>query len=152
MIAPKVGTPVLIVRREAHSVQPEAGIIAFMHNDRMVNVAGFNANGAPFNMTSLTLVQDGVAPELGDYTYFASDSAPVRAAPPPPIVAPVEPAMPAVAQPALTPTPWPAHIPPPTPFDAAAEPEPSHPPFGAGGPLGPMPPESPPPEPTHVGP
>jgi hypothetical protein len=101
MTNPKVGTPVLIVRRETHSVQHEAGLIAFVHNDKMVNVAGFNANGAPFNMTSLTLVQDSVAPDLGDYAYFASAAAPVKAVPPPlkvvpPVVAHAAPVMSAV--------------------------------------------------------
>jgi hypothetical protein len=70
MITPTIGRVVLIRRKEAHSVQPEAGIVAFVHNDRLINVAGFNANGAPFSMTSLLLVQDEEMPEEGDCAYW----------------------------------------------------------------------------------
>ncbi|SNB69412.1 hypothetical protein SAMN06265338_103214 [Rhodoblastus acidophilus] len=41
--------------------QPLAAIVSTVWNDRMVNIAGFDANGMPFNRTSVTLVQEGDA-------------------------------------------------------------------------------------------
>lgn len=59
MITPTIGR-VIWVFRPGDSVdvkQPEVGFITYIHSDRCINVAGFNANGTPFSLTSLTLVQ-----------------------------------------------------------------------------------------------
>lgn len=37
--------------------QPQAAIVAFVHSDRMVNLAVFGQNGNTFPMTSVTLRQ-----------------------------------------------------------------------------------------------
>jgi hypothetical protein len=50
------------------SDQPLAALVTVVWGDRMVNIAGFDANGIPFNRTSVTLVQEGdVPPEFGRY-------------------------------------------------------------------------------------
>lgn len=60
MIIPTVGRVVLVRNRHANrSGQPEAALIAFVHNDRLINVGGFDGNGLSFAMTSLRLVQEG---------------------------------------------------------------------------------------------
>jgi len=38
--------------------QPFAAIVAYVWNDRMINLAYFNENGEPRNATSVTLLQD----------------------------------------------------------------------------------------------
>lgn len=60
MIKPTVGRVVWVVRpKDTMDInQPEVGLITYVHGDRCINVAGFNANGAPFAITSLTLLQD----------------------------------------------------------------------------------------------
>lgn len=60
MISPTVGRVVWVIRpRETTDIeQPEAAFVTYVHSDRMINVAGFDHNGNPFKMTSLTLVQD----------------------------------------------------------------------------------------------
>ena len=60
MIKPTVGRVVWVSRpHDAHDVtQPEAGLIVYVHNDRKVNVAGFDQSGAPFSCTSIPLLQD----------------------------------------------------------------------------------------------
>lgn len=48
--------------------QPLAAIIAYVHNDRMVNLAVFDSNGVSHSKTSVDLIQDGEAkPEYGFY-------------------------------------------------------------------------------------
>jgi hypothetical protein len=120
MIEATIGRPVLIRRKEAHSVQPEAGFIAFVHNDELVNVAGFNANGAPFSMTSLPLVQ-GDLPELGDCAYLSADQ---KVAAPPPAPAPLPETEPVLAAPPpfVPPAPLATYppVPPATPVPEAA--------------------------------
>lgn len=60
MIKPTVGRVVWVVRpRSTNDIsQPEAGLVAYVWNDRCINVAGFDHNGEPFRLTSLTLIQD----------------------------------------------------------------------------------------------
>lgn len=53
---------VVWVRMRAESrdrLQPEVAFIVYVHNDRLVNVAGFNSVGHHFAMEGLQLVQDG---------------------------------------------------------------------------------------------
>lgn len=37
--------------------QPKAALVAFVHNDRLVNLGGFDASGQPFAATSVVLKQ-----------------------------------------------------------------------------------------------
>lgn len=57
MISPTIGR-VVLVHRPGRSDQRETASIAYVHNDRLVNVGGFDANGQPFAVTSLKLLQD----------------------------------------------------------------------------------------------
>ena len=66
IIKPTVGRVVWILGRSGSldKTQPEAAFVTYVHGDRLINVAGFNANGVPFALTSLTLVQpEDPAPE-----------------------------------------------------------------------------------------
>lgn len=47
--------------RSQEGAQPQAAIIAYVHGERMVNIAGFDCNGAPFSQTSVQLAQPGDA-------------------------------------------------------------------------------------------
>ena len=40
--------------------QPMVGLVATVWSDTCINIAGFDANGIPFNRTSVLLIQDGV--------------------------------------------------------------------------------------------
>lgn len=69
IIPPTVGR-VVWIRHADHpeSEQPEAGVVAYVHSDRCINVAGFDHNGQPFSKTSVTLVQqDDPTPTAGIY-------------------------------------------------------------------------------------
>lgn len=59
IITPTVGRVVWVFRpKDSIDIkQPEAALITYVHGDRLINVAGYNANGTPFSLTSLTLVQ-----------------------------------------------------------------------------------------------
>lgn len=59
MIKPTIGRVILVHRRHANpaSSQPEPAIVCYVHNDRTINVGGFNAHGLPFAMQNLPLVQ-----------------------------------------------------------------------------------------------
>lgn len=60
IIPPTVGRVVWVRHAEHPSdEQPEAAIVAYVHGDRCINVAGFDHNGAPFSKTSVTLCQEG---------------------------------------------------------------------------------------------
>ena len=59
MISPTVGRvvwfwPTGLTKTE----QPWAALVTFVHDDHRINVGGFNANGEPFAMTSVRLLQD----------------------------------------------------------------------------------------------
>lgn len=59
IISPTIGRVVWVFRtmgsRDVN--QPEVGLVTYVWNDHMINVAGFDANGMPFQLTSLALVQ-----------------------------------------------------------------------------------------------
>lgn len=60
MIKPTIGRVVWAYRPHftGDPKQPEAAQIVYVHNDRLVNIAGYNCNGAPFAHTSVPLLQD----------------------------------------------------------------------------------------------
>lgn len=59
-IEPTVGRVVHIRGREGSisGDQPEVALITYVHSVFCINVAGFDANGEPFRMSSLALIQD----------------------------------------------------------------------------------------------
>lgn len=67
MIPPTVGRVVWVIRPGLTSDigQPEVGFITYVHGERCINVAGFNANGTHFVSSSLTLLQDDDAKPEG---------------------------------------------------------------------------------------
>lgn len=72
MISPTVGRVVLVhglTRREVMrwGDQPMAGIVAYVHNDRMVNVTVFDHSGASHAVTSVPLLQDDDTSNGGVY-------------------------------------------------------------------------------------
>jgi hypothetical protein len=74
MIVPTVGRVVWFyqngLRDTLTEKQPRAAIIAFVHNDRCVNLAVFDRNGKSFGLTSITLIQEGDdAPSKGDLSF-----------------------------------------------------------------------------------
>lgn len=50
--------------------QPNAALVTYVHSDRMVNLAVFDANGVQRGETSVTLLQDDDKPTV--YGRFAS--------------------------------------------------------------------------------
>lgn len=51
--------------------QPLAGIVTFVHDDRLVNLGLFTADGIPFGMTLVTLVQENdPKPDDGNYAQW----------------------------------------------------------------------------------
>ena len=51
--------------------QPFAALVAYVWNDRMVNLAYFNKNGEPRNATSVMLLQDDdPAPDCGHFAQW----------------------------------------------------------------------------------
>lgn len=69
MITPTIGRVVWVIRplSTMDIKQPEVGLVTYVHGDRMINVAGFNANGTPFSITSLPLVQDDEPKPEGNF-------------------------------------------------------------------------------------
>lgn len=57
MISPTVGR-VVWVRKRVQTTQPEVALVTWVHSDICINVAGFDANGNAFQLTSLHLRQD----------------------------------------------------------------------------------------------
>jgi hypothetical protein len=49
------------------SPQPEAALITYVWNNRLVNVGGFDPAGQPFALCSLRLLQDNDTPAAGEY-------------------------------------------------------------------------------------
>ena len=58
MIAPTIGR-VVWFWQNAKQVQPYAAMIAFVHNDRLVNLGYMNEVGAPAGTVRVPLVQEG---------------------------------------------------------------------------------------------
>lgn len=60
MIKPTIGRVVWVYRPHMTNdpSQPEAALITYVHNDRLINVGGFSHGGSPFYATSVTLLQD----------------------------------------------------------------------------------------------
>lgn len=69
MIKPTVGRVVWVVRPAFTNdiAQPEVGLITYVHDDHLINVAGFDHNALPFIQTSLPLVQDGEPKPEGNF-------------------------------------------------------------------------------------
>lgn len=65
LIAPSIGRVVWYWRNGKSMPQPHAALIAYVHGDRCINIAWFDANGVARNDTSVTLVQEGEAPLEG---------------------------------------------------------------------------------------
>lgn len=70
-IKPTIGRVVLVhtsaAARDA-STQPRPALVAYVWNDRLINVGGFDQNGVPFAHTSLPLLQDDdAAPTHGAF-------------------------------------------------------------------------------------
>lgn len=110
MITPTVGRVVLVQRLgksldEAHQVTdltaPEPALITCVHEDRIINVAGFTQTGEPFAANGIALLQDDdPKPEGETFAYWmpyqkdqAALAATVQTAgSSPPAVTPVTPA------------------------------------------------------------
>lgn len=69
MITPTIGRVVWVIRPydTLDIKQPEVGLVTYVHGDCCINVAGFNRNGTPFSLTSLTLVQDDEPKPMGNF-------------------------------------------------------------------------------------
>ena len=72
MITPTVGRVVWVIRpRETTDIhQPEIGLISYVWNDHMINVAGFDHDGKSFSITSLPLVQDDEPKPEGNFAVW----------------------------------------------------------------------------------
>jgi hypothetical protein len=59
MITPTIGRVIYVVDRKGSCDvnYPEPALITFVHTDRSINVAGFNAQGHPFRLMAVALVQ-----------------------------------------------------------------------------------------------
>ena len=60
MISPTIGRVVLVQGTGSNQAQP--ALVSYVWNDRLINVGGFDRNGAPFAATSVSLLQDDDAP------------------------------------------------------------------------------------------
>ena len=60
MISPTVGRVVWVWKREGQidTSQPEAALVTYVHNDRLINVAGFTQESHPFREIKLLLEQE----------------------------------------------------------------------------------------------
>lgn len=69
MITPTIGRVVWVVRPSDTTdiKQPEVGLVAYVWNDHLINVAGFDHNGNPFRLSSLALVQDDEPKPEGNF-------------------------------------------------------------------------------------
>jgi len=70
MIKPTVGRVVLFTPRHEHHQdhrQPWAALIAYVHGDRMVNLAAFDQNGCAQPKNSVQLLQDDDRKPEGGY-------------------------------------------------------------------------------------
>lgn len=59
MIKPTVGRVIWFYQQGmAHDGQPLVGFITYVHSDKLINVAGFDATGVPYSSCLVTLYQD----------------------------------------------------------------------------------------------
>jgi hypothetical protein len=75
MIVPSIGRVVWYypggtAQREAD--QPNAALVAYVHNDRLINVGWLDHNGIPRHATSQLLLQEGDAEPQNPTTPFAA--------------------------------------------------------------------------------
>lgn len=72
MIKPSIGRVVWVARpaNTNDASQPEVGLIAYVHSDACINVAGFDHSGQPFVLTSLPLIQEGEAKPEGNFAMW----------------------------------------------------------------------------------
>ena len=63
MIPPTIGRVVWFWPTQPSPVQqPYAAMVAYVHNERCINIGGFDHNGNPFSQTSVQLLQDDDVP------------------------------------------------------------------------------------------
>ena len=69
MITPTIGRVVWVIRpRDTNDIkQAEVGLVTYVWSDHMINVSGFDHNGMPFVLTSLSLVQDDEPKPEGNF-------------------------------------------------------------------------------------
>ncbi len=68
LITPTVGRVVWYYPNGAKvGPQPHAALVAYVHGDRCVNLACFDANGLPYAATSVVLRQEGDEAPAGSY-------------------------------------------------------------------------------------
>ncbi len=67
MIKPTIGRVVLVYRISRSQPEPEPALVTYVHDDRCINVGGFDANGRPFSATLVMLMQDDDPPSFGTY-------------------------------------------------------------------------------------
>ena len=72
MIVPTVGRMIWAIRplESVDIRQPEAAQIIYVHDDRLINVTGFNAHGERFTLMSLPLVQDDEPKPEGNFAVW----------------------------------------------------------------------------------
>lgn len=67
MIKPTIGRVVLVYGGE--SSQPEPALVCYVHNNRRINVGGFNKYGQPFSYINMQLLQDDDTPQVASLPY-----------------------------------------------------------------------------------
>jgi hypothetical protein len=71
MIKPTIGRVVVVRNRQgAVGSQDEPALVTYVHSDNCINVGGFNADGAPFSLTSLYFEQGDGSPSQPHATWM----------------------------------------------------------------------------------
>lgn len=65
MIIPTIGRVVLVHVGKSDQAQP--ALISYVHNNRCINVGGFDKEGIPFSATNIQLLQDNDSVIAVDY-------------------------------------------------------------------------------------
>jgi hypothetical protein len=63
MISPTIGRVVWFWSSANEDNRPCAALVAYVHSDTMINVGGFDHNGAPVSQTSVQLIQGDEVPK-----------------------------------------------------------------------------------------
>jgi len=63
VIQPTVGRVVWYYPTKEQDDQPQAALVTYVHDDRLINVGGFDHAGHPFQRTEVQLLQDDDKPE-----------------------------------------------------------------------------------------